>query len=111
MPSAHKVQLQIYLPSGKSPGFVVVGIPDDEFLKLKAEYPEGGLKGHNRNLDVAIKGAITKEETERIARHLNLPYDTKLKFLTRGGIPRPVDEAKPAFESNGKKFWILPQQS
>jgi len=111
MPSAHKVQIQIYLPSGKSPGFVVVGIFDDEFLKLKAEYPEGGFKGHNPKLDVAIKGAITKEETERIARHLNLPYDTKLKFLTRRGIPRPVDEAKPAFESNGKKFWILPQQS
>jgi hypothetical protein len=49
MLSAHKVQIQIYLPSGKSPGFVVVGIPDDEFLKLKAEYPEGGFKGHNPN--------------------------------------------------------------
>jgi hypothetical protein len=111
MPSAHKVQIQIYSPSGKSPGFVLVGIPDDEFLKLKADYSEGGFKGHNPKLDVAIKGAITKEETERIARHLNLPYDTKLKFLTRGGIPRFVDEAKPAFESNGKKFWIFPQQS
>jgi len=111
MPSAHKVQIQIYSPSGKSPGFVLVGIPDDEFLKLKADYSEGGFKGHNPKLDVAIKGTITKEETERIARHLNLPYDTKFKFLTRGGIPRPVDEAKPAFESNGRRFWIFPQQS
>ena len=73
---SHKVQIQIYLPSGKSPGFVVVGIPDDEFLRLKAEYPKGGFKGHNPKLDVAIKGAITKEETGRIARYLNLPYDT-----------------------------------
>ena len=111
MPSAHKVQIQIYLPSGKCPGFVVVGIPDDEFLKLKDEYSEECFKGHNPKLDVAIKDGITKEELERIARHLNLPYDTKLKFLTRGGIPRFVDEAKPAFESNRKKFWILPQQS
>jgi hypothetical protein len=110
MPS-HKVQIQIYLLSGKSPGFVVVEIPDDEFLKLKVEFPEEGFKGHNPKLDVAIKNGITKVETERIARHLNLPYDTKLKLQTRGGIPRPVDEAKPAFESNGKKFWIFPQQS
>jgi hypothetical protein len=99
------------LPFRKIPRLCGVGIPDDEFLKLKAEYPEGGFKGHNPNLDVAIKGAITKEETERIARHLNIPYDTKLKLQTRRGIPRPVDEAKPVFESNGKKFWIFRQQS
>jgi len=108
MPS-HKVPIQIYLPSGKSPGFVVVGIPDHAFLKLKAEHPGEGFNGHNPKLDVAIKDGITKEELERIARHLNVPYDTKLKCEIKGGILRYVDEAKekPTFESDGKKFWIF----
>ncbi|MGA8655869.1 MAG: hypothetical protein WB586_06940 [Chthoniobacterales bacterium] len=53
-----------------------------------------------------------KEETERIAAHLGLPADTKLKFELYASLPHVVDEAKekPSFESSGKKFWINPKQ-
>jgi len=59
----------------------------------------------------AIKDGITQKETEGIARHLKIPHDTKLKFEAFRGLPASVDHVMPTFEMNGKKFWILPQQS
>ena len=48
MPSAHKIELQIVSPSGKPLGLVIVGIPEDQFLKLKAEFPDKGFSGQQR---------------------------------------------------------------
>ena len=108
MPSAHKIELQIVSPSGEPLGLVIVGIPEDQFLKLKAEFPDKGFSGQRPKVNQAIKEGITKQEKDHIAKHPGLPGNTKLKFQFEG-IPRSyVDEAKekPSFESHGKKFWI-----
>jgi len=110
MPSA-PVQIQVYAPSNKPLGFVFVQAPDDQFLELVTKYPPEGFAGHNPNLYEAIKDGIAQKETEGIARHLKIPHDTKLKFEVFRGLPEAVDHVMPTFEMNGKKFWILPQQS
>src|SRR6516165_4962503 len=95
MPCAHKTELRVESPSGEVVfGFVVVGIPESQFLELKAKFPDEGFKAQNPKLKQAVKQDITKEEREQIIEHLRL---------------RPDAEAKeqPRFESNGKKFWIF----
>ena len=113
MPSAHKVEVLIRSLSGKHLGFVVIGIPEDQFLELKAKFPEKGFSGQDPRVNEAIEESVTEEERERIAIHLKQPHNTKLRFELFGGILHVVDEAKenPAFESNGKKFWVKPKQN
>ena len=110
MPSA-PVQIEIYSSSNKHLCFVSVQIPDDQFLELVTKYPPEGFAGHNPNLYEAIKDGITQKEPEGIARYLKIPHDTKLKFEVFRGLPEAVDHVMPTFEMNGKKFWILPEQS
>ena len=113
MPSAHKIELRVESPSGKKVfGFVIIGIPENQFLELKAKFPDEGFKGINPRLNEAIKQDITKEENERIAEHLSLRPNTESKFECER-ILRYLDETKekPRFESNGKKFWIFPRES
>ena len=109
MPSAHKTELRVESPSGELVyGFVVVGIPESQFLELKAKFPDEGFKGQNPRLKESVKQDITKEEREQIAEYLRLRPDTEPKFECET-IVRYLDEAKeiPRFESNGKKFWIF----
>ena len=107
MPSA-PVQIQVYSSSNQFLGFVSVQLPDDQFQEILAKYPPEGFTGQNRKVNEAIRDGITKEEAERIARHLDLSHDSKLKFELYAGIPQAVDHAKPTFEMDGRKFWILP---
>ena len=112
MSCAHKTELRVESASGEVVfGFVVVGIPESQFLELKAKFPnEGfkGFKGQNPKLKQAVKQDITKEEREHIIEHLRLRPDAEAKFECEA-IVRYLDEAKeqPRFESNGKKFWIF----
>jgi hypothetical protein len=105
------VQIEVYSPSDKHLCFVFVQAPDNQFLELATKYPPEAFAGQNIKLNEAIKEGITQKETEGIARHLKIPHDTKLKFEVFRGIPEAVDHAMPPFDMNGKKFWILPQQS
>ena len=109
MPCAYKTELRVESLSGELVlGFVVVGIPENQFLELKAKFPDEGFKKQNPKLKQAVKQDITKEERERIIEHLRLRPDTEAKFECEA-IVRYLDEAKeqPRFESNGKKFWIF----
>jgi hypothetical protein len=109
MSSAHKTELRVESPSGKDLfGFVVVGIPENQFLELNAKFPDEGFKGQNPKMKEAVKQDITKEEREQITKHLRLQPDMESKFECEA-IVRYLDEAKenPIFESNGKKFWIF----
>jgi hypothetical protein len=112
MACAHKLELRAESRSGEKVfGFVVIGIPENQFLELKAKFPDEGFKGQNPKLNEAIKQDITKEESERIAEHLSLRPNEKSKFECET-ILRYLNEAKekPRFESNGKKFWIFPRE-
>ena len=109
MPSAHKTELRVESPSGEVLfGFVVIGLPENQFLELKAKFPDEGFKGQNPKLKEAVKQDITKEEREQIGEYLHLRSGTEPKFECET-IVRYLDEAKeqPRFESNGKKFWIF----
>ena len=109
MPCAHKTELRVESPSGEVVfGFVVIGISENQFLELKAQFPDEGFKGQNPKLKEAVKQDITKEEREQIAEHLRLKSGTEPRFECET-IVRYLDEAKeqPRFESNGKKFWIF----
>jgi hypothetical protein len=113
MACAHKVELRIESPfSEKLFGSVVIGIPENQFFELIAKFPAISFTGQNPKVNEAIKEGITKEERERIAKHLGLRPNTEFKFEFQG-ILRYLDEAKekPSFESNGKKLWAFPQQS
>jgi hypothetical protein len=110
MPSAHKLELLVQPLSGlEIYGYVVIGIPEDQFLKLKAEFPDRQWAGQDPRINEAIKNGVTEDERKQIAVHFELrPWDEfKLEFRTPS--PRYVDEAKknPSFEMNGKKFWIF----
>jgi hypothetical protein len=110
MPSAYKIEFRVESLSGeKLFGFVVVGIPENQFLELKAKFPDVGFKGQNPKVNEAIKEDITKEEKDRITKKLANHSGMESKFIPEG-ISRYLDEAreKPSFESNGKKFWIFP---
>jgi len=51
MPCAHKTELRVESPSGEIVfGFVVVGIPENRFLELKAKFPDEGFKEQNPKL-------------------------------------------------------------
>ena len=109
MPCAHKTELRVESPSGEVVfGFVVIGISENQFLELKAKFPDEGFKKQNPRLKEAIKQDITKEEREQIIEHLRLRPDAEAKFESEA-IVRYLDEAKeqPRFESNRKKFWIF----
>jgi hypothetical protein len=104
--TAHKVDLSIESASGNHLGSVVVGIPEEQFLKFKTDFSDIGFMGQNPKLNKAIRDSLTKQEKEQIANHLGIQ---NMRFaLTLKSSSRPVDEAKekPSFESNGKKFWI-----
>ena len=81
MPCAYKTELRVESPSGAVVfGFVVVGIPESQFLELEARFPDECFKGQNPRLKEAVKQDITKQEREQIAEHLRLEPDTELKF-------------------------------
>ena len=101
MPCAHKTELRVESASGEVVfGFVVVGIPESQFLELKAKFPDERFKGQNPKLKQAVKLDITKEEREHIIEHLRLRPDAEAKFEC-GAIVRYLDEAKeqPRFAS------------
>jgi hypothetical protein len=108
--TAHKIDLVIKALFGGVFGHVVIGIPENQFLELKAKFPDEGFKGQNPKVNETIKEAITKDERELITKHLGLPFGIKFEFQFLA-ICRYIDEAneKPSFESNGKKFWVFPQ--
>ena len=83
MPSAYKIEFCIESLSGeKLFGFVVVGIPENQFLELKAKFPDVGFKGQNPEINEAIKEGFTEEEKERIRQKLDY----------RLGIESPLSE-------------------
>lgn len=111
--TAYKIDLRLEPPSGWKPfGHVVIGIPEKQFLELKARFPDEGFKGQSPKVDQAIKEGITDNEREQIANHLGLRPNTQLRFEFQT-IVGYVDEAKqkPQFENNGKKFWIFQHHS
>ncbi len=60
MSSAHK--LEFLVMSGQAHhGFVVVGIPADQFLKLKTDYPDRQWSGQDPKVNEAIKDGVTEE--------------------------------------------------
>src|SRR5215475_11786070 len=94
MPSAHKTELRVESISGEMLfGFVVVAIPESQFLELKAKFPDEGFKGQNPRVKEAVKQGITKEEREQIIEHLRLRHDTEPKFECET-IVRYLDEGK-----------------
>jgi hypothetical protein len=109
--TAHKVELSVESASGTPVGSVVVGISEEQFLKLKADFPDIGFSGQNPKVNEAIGDGITETEKKQIAEHLGFLYQNfTLQFKT---ICRFIDEAKErsSFESNGKKFWTFPAAS
>src|SRR6516225_4165661 len=109
MPCAYKMELRVESLSGELVlGFVVVGINENQFLELKAKFPDEGFKKQNPKLKEAIKQDITHEEREQIIELLRLSPDAEPKFECET-IVRYLDEAReqPRFESNGKKFWVF----
>jgi|SRR5271165_5555233 len=110
MLSAHKLEFLVQPLSGlELYGYVVIRIPEDQFLRLKAEFPDRQWAGQDPKVNEAIKEGITKEEREEIAKHLKLLPRTEFQIIFRTPGPRYVDEAKenPSFEMNGKKFWMF----
>lgn len=111
--TAHKIELRLESASSeKLFGSVVIGLLENQFLELIAEFPDVRFTAQNPKVNEAVKEGITKEESERIAKHLGLRPNTELKFEFQGML-RHLDEdkEKPEFESNGKKFWIFPCKS
>jgi hypothetical protein len=111
--TAYKIDLRVEPPSyGKPFGHVVIGIPENQFLELKAKFPDEGFKGQNPKVDQTIKEGITNDEREQITKHLGLGPNTGFRFEFEG-IVHHIDETKeqPQFESSGKKFWIFRYQS
>jgi hypothetical protein len=103
-----KIPLLIESASGYLPVSVVVGIPQEQFLELIARFPEKGWSGQNPKVNEAIRDGITDAEKKKIAALLRILHaNFTFVFDT---YPRFIDEAKqqPVFESNGKKFWIVP---
>ena len=94
------------LASGNPLGSVMVGIPEEQFLELKAKFPSRGFAGQNPKVNEAIKESITEEEKTEIAEHLGIRH-THFSFEFKAAR-HFIDEAneRPSFESNGKKFWI-----
>jgi hypothetical protein len=43
-------------------GYVVVGIPEDQILKLKSEFPDRQWSGQDPRVNEAIKDGITDDE-------------------------------------------------
>ena len=84
-------------------------MPEDQFLKLKAEFPDRQWSGQDPRVDQAIRDGITEDEKRRIADELGLQPWIEFQFNVRTPGPRYVDETKenPSFEVNGKKFWIF----
>jgi hypothetical protein len=60
-----------------------VGIPECQFLELKAKFPDEGFKGQNPKLKQAVKQDITKEEREQIIEHLRLRPDAEANSNVR----------------------------
>ena len=111
--TAYKIDFCVEPPSSWKPfGHVVIGMPENQFLELKAQFPDEGFRGQNPKVDQAIKEGITKDERDRILMQLGFQSGTECKFTSQG-IVRYIDEAKepPQFESNGKKFWVFRHQS
>ena len=107
--TAYEIGLYVEPVSGRKPfGHVVIGIPENQFLELKADCPDQGFKGQNPKVAQAIKEGITKDEREWMLLHLGLRPGTECRFTSQGIVPY-IDEAKekPHFERNGKKFWVF----
>ena len=63
MSCAHKTEFRVESASGEVVfGFVVVGIPESQFLELKAKFPDERFKGQNPKLKQAVKQDITKKK-------------------------------------------------
>jgi hypothetical protein len=105
-----KRYLRVESPSGDTVyGSFVIGVPVETVLQLKQKYPDRQFSGSDPRVDKAIKTAITEDEKLQIGRRLSIGPNTQFKIEFHP-IGLFIDEAKqPAhFESNGKKFWIIP---
>jgi hypothetical protein len=107
---AHKTEIVVLSLSGEKRGYVVIGIPEEQFRELNAKFPpQSPFAGQSPKVNEAIKDGISDEEADHIRRHLNLQRSTKLKFTFEGIAQHLVDEAKrkPSFVLNGKSFWVF----
>ncbi len=76
---AHKTEIVVLSLSGEKRGYVVIGIPEEQFRELNAKFPpQSPFAGQNPKVNEAIKDGIS--EADHIRRHLNLRRSTKLKF-------------------------------
>ena len=67
MPCAHKTELRVESPSGEVVfGFVVIGISENQFLELKAKFPDEGFKKQNPRLKEAINRTSPKKKENRL---------------------------------------------
>ena len=66
-------------------GYVVVGICEDQSLKLRAEFPDRQWSGQDPRFDQAIKDGITEDEKRRISDEPELPPWIEIQLNFRIG--------------------------
>jgi hypothetical protein len=88
-------------------GRAIVGVPQDQMLELKKEFPDHEVRGEDPWIQVAIQDGITENARARIVSALRLSPGTTITFqmlsIPTADVP-PSD--RPKFESDGKSFWV-----
>jgi hypothetical protein len=85
----------------------IVGVPDDQMLELKKQFPDREFTGEDPQIQFAIRDGITDSEREKILSALSLLPGTTITFqiqpVPTTDIPPPDP---PMFEGDGKLFWV-----